>query len=89
MFSFPRIKFADTNTADEQVQHIYSEMVEFMKEHNRDKRGLRDEELMDCWHSIETYFRIRQAQGIDVHAIHTQTIKKNRVRGYYDGESRG
>ena len=83
MFSFPKVKFADENTPEKQIQHIYSEMVEFMREYNNGKKGLLDEELMDCWHSIETYFRIRQRQGIDIAAVHAAVVKKNRDRGYY------
>jgi hypothetical protein len=81
MYTFPRVKFADTNTLDSQWEHIRSEFVEATK---AEGLGDRDEELMDLWHSIETYFRMRQVQGIDVHAVAAAVIKKNALRGYYD-----
>lgn len=83
MFSFPKIKFANTNTIDQQVQHIYSEVVEAMQDYNKGMTGDMDMELMDLYHSIETYFRIRQKQGIDIHATHAAVVKKNAERGYY------
>jgi hypothetical protein len=81
MFAFPRTIFVDESTLDDQWEHVKSELVEAIRA--GDKLGERDEELMDLWHSIETYFRIRQTQGIDIHAVMTDVIKKNSERGYY------
>jgi len=80
MYAFPKANFADNNTLDEQLTHIKSEFVEAMK---AEGMGERDEELMDLWHSIETYFRMRQNQGIDVHAVAAAVVGKNAERGYY------
>ena len=81
MYAFPKSKFVDTNTLEEQEEHIRSEFVETQK---AEGQGEKDIEYMDLWHSLETYFRMRQAQGIDVHAVAAVVIEKNAVRDYYD-----
>lgn len=62
---YPRTKFADITTLDEQFEHIRSEYCEAVM---ADGMGHRDEELADLEHSIQTYFDIRAAQGIDIDA---------------------
>lgn len=81
---FPEVKFVRTNTKEEQVGHILSEAVEVYYA-LLDKKGL-DEEMADLLHSCETYFRIRQREGCDVHKVFSRVIEKNRKRGYYEGE---
>jgi len=80
LYTFPRVKFADTNTLTDQWEHIRSEFVEASK---AEGLGDRDEELMDLWHSIETYFRIREAAGVDIGETKRTVVTKNRARGYY------
>lgn len=87
MFSFPEIKFAHTNTIGQQIEHIQEEFIEAMKEVNDGNMGAADIEFMDLWHSLETYFRIRQKQGISVHATARAVLEKNEKRRYYDRES--
>ena len=81
MYTFPRAKFADTNTLADQWEHIRSEFVEASK---AEGLGERDEELMDLWHSIETYFRMREAAGVDIGETREVVVAKNRARGYYN-----
>lgn len=77
---YPRIKFANRNTLDEQFDHICEEYREAVL---ADGKGHRDEELADLEHSIQTYFDIRASQGIDINAVRQAVIEKNRIRGYY------
>ena len=80
MYSFPKTKFVNENTLDEQFSHIKSEYMEAVRAQGM---GERDEELMDLWHSIESYFRMREAQGVDVMLTRSQTVYKNAQREYY------
>lgn len=77
---YPRIKFASTNTLDDQFDHICEEYREAVLAYGK---GHRDEELADLEHSIQTYFDIRASQGIDINAVRQAVIEKNRIRGYY------
>ena len=84
IFLFPATRFVAENTADMQVDHIRSEYVEFQREFTAGKMGAADHELADLYHSIETYFRIRERQGIDIKATFAEVQQKNQDRGYYD-----
>jgi hypothetical protein len=80
IYTFPKCRFVDISSEEQQFDHIKSEYMEAVKARGA---GERDEELMDLWHSIESYFRIREAKGIDVQLTITQTIDKNKLREYY------
>jgi len=54
LYKYPRIKFADTNTIEQQLEHIRSEIVEAIQAFNRDKLGDMDIELHDICQSVET-----------------------------------
>jgi hypothetical protein len=43
------------------------------------------EEAMDLYHSLETYFRICEREGIDVDGQRSYVQSKNEARGYYNG----
>ncbi|MEG6615367.1 hypothetical protein V6C27_02840 [Peptococcaceae bacterium 1198_IL3148] len=43
-----------------------------------------DEEMADLLHSAETYFRIREREGLDVPATFRSVVRKNQSRGYYE-----
>jgi len=80
-YIFPKAKFVDENTLDEQFNYIRSEFIEAVR---AEGMGERDEELADLWHSIETYFRIREKQGIAVSEVINHVKQKNGLRGYYE-----
>lgn len=84
-YNFPRIKYADTNTAEEQLEHIKSECLEIIERiDNGDFQGL-TEEIIDRMHSSESWLRIvSERHGVDVDAEIEKVIEKNRARGYYD-----
>lgn len=84
-YHFPRIKFTDINSSGRQLQHVYSELVEIIQARNKGQKGCVDEEMADMLHSIETYFRIREKEGIDIRATFEAVIDKNIQRGYYGG----
>ena len=81
---YPKTRFVDENTLDEQFDHICSEYREAVM---AEGKGDRDEELADLEASIQTYWDIREKQGLDVDALRKAIIEKNRRRGYYIGES--
>lgn len=83
MYTFPKVKFVDTNTPEQQLEHIRSEVVEAIREQLKGMQGLTDLEVADIWHSCESYFRIREKQGISVNEVVGVTIEKNYRRGYY------
>lgn len=85
-YSFPKTKFVTENTIDQQVDHIRSEYVEFQREFTAARMGLADHELADLYHSIETYFRMRERQGVDIKATFAEVQQKNQDRGYYDAD---
>ncbi len=68
--------------------HICSEAIEFLKEiscEDMDKADIEaaDIEAADMYHSLETYFRIRENEGVDLGAVFGAVIRKNEERGYY------
>lgn len=81
IYTFPKCIFTEINSAEQQFEHIRSEFTESVK---AEGAGERDCELMDLWHSIESYFRIRQTQGIDVALTKANTVYKNAQRSYYE-----
>ena len=81
-FNFPRAKFADSNTIEDQVLHIVSESIEAANESDPELQAM---EIMDCLHSCETALRILEEQhGIGLDSIIAEVEHKNRVRGYYE-----
>ena len=43
----------------------------------------RDKEFADALHTVETYFRCRQYEGLDLAELRQAIIQKNNARGYY------
>ena len=64
--------------------HICSEAIEFLKEILCGDMDKADIEAADLYHSIETYFRIRENEGVDLGAVFGAVIRKNEERGYYE-----
>jgi hypothetical protein len=83
-YSFPLTKWVKTATAAKQKNHFYSEWNEYLDaaayEHDSQHEL---EELIDLYHSLETYFRILERDGIDVGAAFERVKQKNESRGYY------
>jgi len=83
-YKYPRIKFADTNTVEQQLEHIRSEVVEAIQAYSADKLGDMDIELHDIGQSVETLQRMREERaGVSIDEGRQFMIKKNRERGYY------
>lgn len=86
IYLFPKTRFAETNTLDEQQQHILSEADEVRNSIvNGEPASRTIEEVIDTWHSIETYIRrLEKEHGIErvLEAI-DQVVQKNDKRGYY------
>lgn len=80
---FPRVKFADTNTVEQQLAHIASEKDEALEAYAQDNIEHTDEEIMDRMYACKTYLDIRADQGVDIDYIRRMVIKKNKDRGYY------
>jgi hypothetical protein len=92
-YNFPKTIFVDTNTAGEQLEHVLSEVDEVVEafEIADSLDGLDgishiNDELADLTHSLETMWRILEAEhGQDyVQAIFAKVEAKNRARGYYN-----
>lgn len=82
---FPETKFVNINTIRKQIPHILSEANEVKDTIQcAEPQKRTDEEVADLMHSCETYFRIRQREGADIHQIFSRIVEKNRHRGYYD-----
>lgn len=82
---FPETKYVNINTSRMQITHILSEANEVKDAiHCAESQERTDEEIADLMHSCETYFRIRQNEGADIHQIFSRVVGKNMVRGYYD-----
>jgi RecA/RadA recombinase len=86
IYLFPKTRFAETNTTEKQLKHILSEADEVRNSIvNAEPAHRTIEEVVDTWHSIETYIRILEKEhGIErvLEAI-DQVVKKNDERGYY------
>lgn len=78
---FPEVKFVQENNSAKQAIHVFSEAEEARAEFCQEKL---DEEMADLLHSCETYFRIRQKEGLDIYKQFKSVITKNAMRGYYD-----
>lgn len=86
IYLFPKTLFAETNTTEKQLKHILSEADEIRNSIVNAEPAQRNiEEVIDTWHSIETYIRILEKEhGIErvLEAI-DQVFQKNDERGYY------
>ena len=76
---YPRLKFADTFTVNEQIDYIRDELWEAMEAVSDRER---DAEISDVEQAIQTYWDIRAKQGLDVDAVRAGTVEKNKARGY-------
>lgn len=83
-FNFPLVKFAATATAEEQINHFFSEVDEVIQAGPNITRET-DLEMMDVLHSIQTYFSVRgREKGMAyIVQLKADTVIKNRKRGYY------
>jgi len=77
---FPQIKFVKLNTASEQWKHVESEWREVKLATYPEDRLM---EKVDLFHSLETYFRRLEFEGVDVEALFCKVVQKNHERGYY------
>jgi hypothetical protein len=96
IYNFPGATFADTNTAAEQLDHIFSEIDEIAAhgpaldasvDSNETARVnlMIDLEMVDALHSIETRLRILEKErGREYVNLLFRTVReKNDARGYY------
>lgn len=82
---FPEAKFVREASAARQLEHVISETIEVaIARINHERINRVDEEMADLLHSCETYFRIRELEGVDIAAIFEAVVEKNRARGYYE-----
>jgi hypothetical protein len=81
-YSFPAAKWARTAKLKEQLNHVRSEIKEIDKEVFGTNGHL--EEMIDLYHSLETFFRILERDGADVAGAFCKVYKKNKARGYYE-----
>jgi len=88
-YQFPPVRWADTNTPYQQLEHIREEHGEAWQAMLKGHLGDVDDEVMDLYHSCETYFRVRERMGIDVDAVLKRTQDKNHDRGHYDADGNG
>lgn len=97
MFTFPQAIFVHSNSAGEQLDHIFSEVDEIQQlgpelaeaEDDvclKEVRRKVDLEVMDLMHSCQTYLRIRARDlgAQHVAALFAEVLEKNRARGYYE-----
>lgn len=86
-YQFPATRFAFSNSAEEQAAHVLSEADELRRAIAEGEGTDRiDEEAMDAFQSLETYFRIREiGRGPRyVHDLQARVELKCRLQGYYD-----
>jgi hypothetical protein len=84
---FPRCKFADINTPQQQISHVASEIIEVLTAETDIER---DREMMDVLHSCCTYFEIRESTGLGpgyVQDLRDWIVSKNIARGYYSDKN--
>ena len=90
IYLFPKTRFAQTNTLIDQLGHIFSEATEVRKTIDNSEPAQRTtEEIIDLWHSIETYIRILEEKHGTKAVLDAidQVVKKNDQRGYYQPET--
>ena len=83
---FPRSKFTTTNSLNQQIKHIQSELDEVEEGYYHPPVSFEAVamELWDVIHSAETGLRIlAEKNNVNVLALRDAVIEKNRARGYY------
>lgn len=87
-YSFPKIKFADTNTLEQQLEHVRSEHMEVWKAYMAGELGHLVEELFDLQQSCDTALRViaRLHPEMDLGAARQAMLQKNVERRYYNAE---
>ena len=90
-YNFPKIKFADTNTLEQQPDHVRSEHFEVWKAYMNDEIGHLVEELLDLQQSCDTALRViaRLYPALDMVEAKKAMIQKNVDRGYCDASEIG
>jgi DNA-directed RNA polymerase len=83
-FTFPRCKFADTNTLQQQLTHVASEMCEALRASHSEGIERTTEEIIDVIWSAETaLWIIEKEKGPRyVELCKQEVIAKNVARGY-------
>lgn len=86
-YNFPPTSFSTSNSISEQVDHVLSEARELAAHGGLVCREAMLE-VMDLLHSVETLLRIvERTCGEDyVDGLVVETISKNAMRKYYDGQ---
>ena len=84
-YSYPKIKFADTATLEQQLEHVRSEHMEVWKAYMAGELGHLVEELFDLQQSVDTCLRVieRLHPEMDLAAAKQAMVQKNADRGYY------
>lgn len=77
-YNFPATKFVNTNTVEEQLDHIESELKEIREATTHKSRV---EESIDLSHSVETLLRMFDKRDIKEGKLIVKN--KNEKRGYY------
>ncbi len=90
-YNFPAVKFIQTNTIQQQIEHVLSEAREVKDafEACQNETGSVEHlelELGDLYHSMESLFRIKAKQdgAACVTLLLQQVFDKNDERGYYE-----
>ncbi len=83
LYYFPTARFVEESDLPRQVIHLGSEFVDFCLKLSWGRKTRADIEAADLYHSIETYFRMREREGLDVEALFKKVENKNQKRGYY------
>ena len=85
-FNFPRSRFADSNTIDDQVSHIMGEACEVARASYEADLDATVMEIFDIIHSCETaMWIIAREKGFGyIFDMKIAVERKNRLRGYYD-----
>lgn len=79
-FIFPPAKFAEVNTEEEQLTHLFGEVKEAFEEIQKGNTEAALLEITDIVHSFETFRRIAPDHA---DTLIYNTVKKNSGRGYY------
>lgn len=77
---YPRTRFADELTPDEQWEKVREEFRESDEAKTEEERIA---ESCDLQQAIETYHDTLRLRGVDIEKYRRQTVRKNAGRGYY------
>lgn len=91
VYSFPKIKFADTATLEQQLRHVSSELYEVEVAYVDNDIPHLVEELFDLQQSCDTALRViaRLYPAMDLAEAKQAMIQKNINRGYCDASEIG